>query len=76
MITSAVATAISACSPVSRRVDPARVDEQELPAVPFGVAVYAVARDAGGILDYRSALAYEPVEKSAFSYVRPSYYSR
>ena len=49
----------------------AGVDHDEAPAVPFGVAVEAVAGGPGAVLDDRPAAAEDPVEQGALADVGP-----
>ena len=51
-------------------LEPARVDDDEAPAVPLGVAVEAVAGRPGAVLDDGRPLAEEPVEQRALADVR------
>ena len=55
-----------------RRVEPAGVDDDEPPAVPFGVAVEPVARGMCAILHDGRALADDSVEERGLANVRPA----
>ena len=55
------------------RDDAARVDHLEEPAVVFGGAVYAVARDAGLIAHNGAPLSGDAIEKCGFTNVGPSH---
>ena len=55
---------------VGVELESAGVDDDEPPAVPFGVAVQAVAGGPGAVLDDRRALAEEPVEERALADIR------
>ena len=54
-------------------LDASRVDEDELAAVPFGLAVDAVAGDTGGVLHDGATLADELVKQGGFAYVGSSH---
>jgi hypothetical protein len=50
----------------------ARVDDQQLPALPIGLPIDAVARDPRRVLDNRFPLADQPVEEGGLPDIRPA----
>ena len=57
---------------VGVELEAARVDQDEAPSVPLGVAVEAIAGRVGAILDDGRAAADDPVEERALADVRPA----